>query len=258
MTSEQTDRFRDAGYLVVEEVLTAAEVEVLKDALGRLERDGDRDDVGLGWSEQRITTIHGLPLRPGPLSRVLQYRPVLDLVRQLIGGEEVRVTGGLLLDKTPESNWDIQWHQDSGIYVSEIPPGKPDDIRGGLPVLRTEGMELRRNVSCRIALDPSTAESGGLYLLPGSHKTNLGSNEEDREEIKRRFGSQRGDLAHQPPGSALFYCPLALHRSEKMSVEARRRILHLQYGPMDLRLPGAEPYAWPQPCPLTALESLVS
>jgi ectoine hydroxylase-related dioxygenase (phytanoyl-CoA dioxygenase family) len=113
-------------------------------------------------------------------------------------------------------------------------------------------MELKNNVICRIALDGATADNGGLYVLPRSHRENYGGN----ENILARFADQKGQIASQPPGSALFYRPLLLHRSEKSRSDKRRRILHLSFGPADLTLPGAELYPWPQPIPLSPLDDL--
>ncbi|MBI2191264.1 MAG: phytanoyl-CoA dioxygenase family protein [Planctomycetes bacterium] len=252
LTPEQVHFFRERGYLVVENVVSPTEVQVLREALGTLERDGDRKDVALSWSGEYLSLIRDVPRRRGPLARLLQHPRLLGLVEQLVGGR-VRVTGGLMMDKPPGGDWEIGWHQDSGIYVAQIPPGEPEDIRGGIPVLRTKGLELRRNVSARVALDPATAETGALYVVPGSHRENLGKG----DHVKERFASEKGVIAHQLAGSVLFYCPLTLHRSEKMTAPGRRRILHLQYGPLDLTLPGAELFPWTQPCPLTPLAGLV-
>ncbi len=252
LTKEQLTRFRDQGYLVVEEVITQAEVEVLRNAITQLGLSRHPGDVGLSHAGNYLTVIHDLAKRPGPLGRIIQYRPVLELVEQLIGGP-ARVTGGLLLDKDPEHNWEIPWHQDTGIYVEKIPPGEPEDVRGGLPVYSTKGMELAGDLTCRLALDPAMGDSGGLYVLPGTHREHLGKG------VAQRFGSEKGVLAPQQTGSALFYNPLILHRSERMtSSQGHRRILHLSWGPADLKLPdGAEIYPWPQPCPLTPVGELV-
>lgn len=251
LAQEQLDCFRSQGYLVVEGVLTGTEVEILQEAVARLEQQGDHQDPGFKWFKETLTTILDLPTRAGPLSRLLQYRPVLSVVEQLTGGP-VRVTGGLLLDKAPDNNWEIGWHQDTGVCVAAPPPGEPEDIRGGRPFYRTKGLELARDVACRIALDPAGAESGGLYLLPGSHRANLGSG----DHVKQRFAGEKGVPIQQLPGSALCYCPLTLHRSEKMAVPGRRRILHLRYSPAELKFSGALPYPWLQPCPVTPLDSL--
>ncbi len=55
LTQEQVSQFHTTGYLVVDDVLTSTDVKILQDAVTRLERDADRDDVGLAWSEDRIT-----------------------------------------------------------------------------------------------------------------------------------------------------------------------------------------------------------
>ncbi|MBI2506351.1 MAG: hypothetical protein HYW07_24310 [Candidatus Latescibacteria bacterium] len=41
--------------------------------------------MGLSTSDNYLTIIHDLPKRPGPLGHINQYRPVLELVQQLIG-----------------------------------------------------------------------------------------------------------------------------------------------------------------------------
>ena len=147
---QQLAFFRQQGYLVVEGVLSAAEVETLKEEVAHLEQEAGREDPGLKWSKEHLTTVLDLPMRTGPLERVLCYRPVLELVEQLVGAP-VCVAGGLLLDKDPGNNWEIGWHQDTGICVAAIPPGEPEDIRGGRPYYRTKGMELARDLACRIA-----------------------------------------------------------------------------------------------------------
>ena len=238
--------------MVVEDLVPSSVVETLISAVDEIEQRGDRKDISLSWTEDMITTMMNVPAREGALGRYIRYRPVLELAEKLVGGP-ARVTGGLLLDKNWENNFDIGWHHDSGEFVAAIPPGEPEDIRNGMPVLRTHGLELAQNVTVRLALEPSTAETGGLYLLPGSHKKNLGKG----DPVKEMFKHLEGELAHQPAGSVLFYRPLTLHRSEKRTRPGRRRILHIKYGPVDLQLPGAEPYPWPHPCPLTPVDSLV-
>ncbi len=250
LTQEQIGQFHDQGYLLVENVISADEVEILRAAIDELGLSYQPEDSGLSRSSNYLTVIHDLPNRPGPLARIVQYGPVLRLVEQLIG-RRVRVTGGLLLDKDPEHNWEIPWHQDTGIYVAVNPQGEPEDVRGGLPVYTTKGLELAGDLTCRLALDPAKGESGGLYVLPTTHREHLGN------KVAERFASEKGVLVPQPVGSALFYAPLILHRSEKMTTSGHRRILHLSWGPADLVLPGAQIYPWPQPCPLTPLEALV-
>ncbi len=250
LTPAQLQRFHEDGYVVVDNVLDDAAVDTLRAALDELEAR-DIDDASVIRGGGHIVTIHGLPLQQGPLSQVLRYRPVVELLERLADAP-IQITGGVLLDKHPEHNWDIGWHPDNGIYVHAIPDGAPEDIRGGLPVYSTLGMEMAGNVSCRLALDPAGLDSGGLWVLPKSHLENHGP----AGDAKTRFAADPGVLAAQAPGSALCFRPLLLHRTEKMTAPGRRRILHLQYGPNDLVLPGTETYHWPLPRPLTAIDRL--
>ena len=250
MTPDQLAQFHEEGYVVVDDVLDAGALDTLCATLDELEaRDTDHESIERGGGH--IVTIHGLPLQQGPLSRVLQYQPVVELLERL-SDAPVQITGGVLLDKHPDHNWDIGWHPDNGIYVHAIPEGAPEDIRGGLPVYSTLEMELARNVSCRLALDPAGLDSGGLWVLPKSHLENHGA----AGDAKERFAAEKGVLAAQAPGSALCFRPLLLHRTEKMTAPGRRRILHLQYGPNDLQLPGTETYHWPLPRPLQVIDDL--
>lgn len=254
LNAEQFQTFHDNGYVIVDDVLSADEVRHMVGALESIERAGDHGDIGISWSDQTVTTIQTLPMLSGLLPRYLQFRPIVEMVEQLVGSK-LRATGGLMLDKDPKANWDIGWHQDTGIYVKAIPQGEPDDVRAGLPVLSTKNMELGRNVTCRLALDDSSPQTGGLYVLPGSHKSNL----QPKGDVKERFAEVKGVPTTQKAGSVLCYCPLLLHRSEKSVLETgRRRVLVAQYGPADLTLPDTECYPFPQPVPLTAVDSLVA
>lgn len=249
ITPAQLEQFTGEGYVVIDNVLDNAALGILRASLDELEaRDNDDESIVRGGGH--IVTMHGLPLQTGPIAQVLQYRPVVKVLEQLADAP-IQITGGVLLDKHPEHNWDIGWHPDNGIYVHAIPEGAPEDIRGGIPVYSTLEMELARNVSCRLALDPAGLDSGGLWVLPGSHLQNY------HADAKQRFADETGVLAAQAPGSALCFRPLLLHRTEKTTTTARRRIMHLQYGPNDLILPGTEVYHWPQPRPLSPIDELL-
>jgi len=248
VTAEQIDAFGHEGFVVLRGLFDARAVSTLVDAVERIEQSGDHDAAGVNWSGERVTTIQNIPLQPAPLGLSLQYPALVEAAIQLVGGP-IRVTGGLLMDKDPQHNWAIGWHQDNGIYVSAIPAGERDDVRGGLPVYSTQGMELAWNVTCRVALDASTPENGGLFVLPGSHLENRWP----FKTMKADFADEPGVGVVQQPGDVLCYAPLLMHRSEKSIATSRRRVIHLQYGPSDLALPGTTCYPFPQPTPLTSV-----
>ena len=184
-------------------------------------------------------------------------------------------------------------HQDTGIVCAPY-PGRPG-TQEKLPAVTTTGLELGRNVSVRIALDDADRpELAGLKLLPTSHRENALANMSETPRAREIVAELEGRAVLPPHrrGGALFYSPYLFHSSDRhadadnVDHGRRRRILTAFYGPLDLRLPvdpeaswsGAmstvslgvgraddgrrlgwlETFPFPQPAPLTALDSLVS
>ena len=156
-------------------------------------------------------------------------------------------------------------HQDTGIYVDALPGEAPRADRVNEPpaVYRTESDELARNVTVRVALDPQPEAKGPLVVRPRSHHYNyFGDGRCGHAFLRHKFSDGGGVTVEQQVGSALFYRPLTLHRSEEMREPGHRRTLYMQYGPMGLRLPGQpDTYAalspWPLPCPLRPVDTVL-
>jgi ectoine hydroxylase-related dioxygenase (phytanoyl-CoA dioxygenase family) len=249
LDEEMRRRFWEQGYLVVENVLTPAEIEAGRSAVDSLEREGSREDGELLFREGCLHIVWHVPGRRDLLGRMVRHPAVLSLLEDLFG-EPPAVVGGIMIAKSPSDNWAIPWHQDTGVWVDRIPPGEPEDIRGGHPVVRTRGLELARCVNARIHLDDALPETGGLWVLPGSHARNLGA------DGPKQVEHEAGVPAAAPVGSVLFYVPLLFHRSEKGADEAKRRVVHLSYRPASLRLPFAGWYPWGLPEPVTPVPLL--
>jgi hypothetical protein len=111
-----------------------AEYSRLVDAHGGALKSFDRSHLYFGWAYDLAT-----------------HPRVVDAVAALIGDDLV-VWGSLILSKPPHDDAFIAWHQD-GAYAGFL---------GGAP-----------SVSAWIALSDSTAESGCMRVVPGSHKTKL-------------------------------------------------------------------------------------
>jgi len=172
------------------------------------------------------------------------------MVTQLLGGL-VDVSAGLMLDKPESNNWEMDWHQDTSVYSLEIPPGSPGALRGGLPTFRPLDNTMTFCVTARIAVDMASIEHGNIYVIPETHRENLWP------DGGKKFKGQIGVGCSQTPGSVLFYCPLIMHRAEKNQHKGtRRRVIHITYRPTGLKLPYTTWYPWPQPSPLTPVQSL--
>jgi hypothetical protein len=252
LSAEQIASFWRDGFLLVPGLLSRLEVDVLTAELRSLEEQHHADPpAGLTFSTVRPKELvmadgdYNIALLGGPLSRLLQYRPLLESAQQLIGSP-VKLTGAGYLDGgRPDGGH--YWHQDTGVVCAPfLGIGTADH----LPAVSTTGLELGRNVSVRIALDPAdTAEVGALRLLPASHRENtLAHGVNHRPPRAREVVQQLEPAAVMPPhmpGGALFYNPLTFHSSDRAADAEkpdgdgvrRRRILTAFYGPHDLRMP---------------------
>ncbi len=106
----------------------------LVDAHGGTLKHFDRAHYSFGWA-------YDLALHPR----------VVDAVAEILG-DDVVVWGSLILSKPPNDDGFIAWHQD-GEYATFL---------GEAPA-----------VSAWIALSDSTAESGCMRVVPGSHRVKL-------------------------------------------------------------------------------------
>jgi phytanoyl-CoA hydroxylase len=136
LTAEQIDRYRTDGYLVVESLLTAAEVDAFQRHLAE-------DPPVSGYA------LHG-HLRD-PRYRTLATHPrVAGAASQLLGGR-VKVVQTMLLNKPPQGGKGIALHQDSH-YL----PNEPNTL-----------------MACWLAFTDTDPDNGGLCVVPGSHREGL-------------------------------------------------------------------------------------
>lgn len=182
------------------------------------------------------------PLPPGrPGARLLPgatLRPLLacadEIARALLGsaGRPVRA---LLLDKGPQRNWSLGWHQDRTIAVRERidVPGFADwTVKSGIAHAVPPFRLLEQMLTLRIHIDDAGPDNGPLLIVPGSHR--LGPiAEPEIERVVDRLGTltclaEAGDLW-------LYSAPI-LHASERSGEAGGRRVLQLSYSAD--RLPG--------------------
>lgn len=138
--SSERDELRESGFMVVRGVLPGA-------ATRRLQR---AFELALPTGN-----LSGVVQRPRGLQDRLVLRdwlsgsPLGELARGLLGCEEVGLLQDVLIAKGPGQDGVIAWHRDAW-YLA---PPRPDAV-----------------ISVRLALDDETLQSGGLEVLPGSHR----------------------------------------------------------------------------------------
>ncbi len=247
LNDEQRMQFWREGYLVVDEVFSDEEVQVLRDALSEVERRGPVDESVTTFTGDYLMIHRSLGTVSDPLRRAAVHPRLLQTVQDLMLEQVSAKSNGSLLDKLPgEQSWDIIWHQDHGGY---------------------EHREQTYFITARVALDDVSPDNGGMYVLPGTHfilmETDRGISvkseqyNEIREIIRQRYDHEPGISVLRKAGSVLFYAPLLLHRAGHNVSTSRRRILVYAYRPASLMLKGRE---WPStvfPDPLVPVKSLL-
>ena len=164
---------------------------------------------------------------------------VAELVQPLaeeLACAPVKATKGTYFDKTAESNWQVAWHQDLTITVSER-----HEVSGFQHWRDKEGLWhveppveiLERIVALRLYLDDCPVDHGALRLIPGSHLQGKLS-EETIAQFAQQYPLRTPELR---AGQVLALSPLLLHASSKCEQPHHRRILHLEYSPDELPTP---------------------
>ena len=147
-------------------------------------------------------------------------------------GRDLVAVKATLFDKTVEANWRVQWHQDRTIAVKErlhVSGFGPWSTKDGLLHVEAPETVLRQMLAVRIHLDQCGEENGPLRVIPGSHR--LGKVTEARvAEVVN--GGPIAEL-HVPEGGLLLMRPLLVHSSSVARAPEHRRVLHIEFAPME-------------------------
>lgn len=154
-------------------------------------------------------------IMPG-LHDILWHAPVTTAASQLLGGA-VRMWHDQLFCKPPKHGGVVAWHQDYSYWT------------------RTQPMN---HLTCWIALDDTTVESGCLRYIPGSHRWDLlpitglaGDMDAIREVLtdEQNAAFEKPSLVEVKAGEASFHHPLTVHGSEANRSERPRRAVVLNF-----------------------------
>ncbi len=174
MTDEQRDHFEDRGYLVVEDALD-------DDMLGKLLEAGDRVDA-------RERAARAL----APDSLMMKFRTIVedDLFLELLDWPK---TFPLIWDIL---GWNVQHYISHLIYY---PPESGDDVDpkpgawhqdGGRPIPEMERPHPRLSLKIGFWLtDISAPDSGGIRIVPESHKRDQAPDFADGMQIRVKAGT---------------------------------------------------------------------
>lgn len=185
---------------------------------------GESDRLQAVDARARAGIRNPLPLSP-------QFAEIEQQVRLLaasLAGSEVFPVRSILFDKTPETNWDIVWHQDVTIAVKErkdVDGFGPWSVKQGVPHVQPPASVLEKMVTLRLHLDDCPAENGPLLVVPGSHKRGL----IDVRTLDTVECDRNAVACVVNAGDVVAMRPLILHASRKSLVPTHRRVLHIEY-----------------------------
>jgi ectoine hydroxylase-related dioxygenase (phytanoyl-CoA dioxygenase family) len=187
-------RFREAGYLIVRDVLTPSEVAELLDHIDELV--AERPDLLRVHMLHRELEIH---------ERYLLHPRIVDVVAGLVG-PDVLALQSMTFVKGPGSPGQ-GYHQDSFHIITE-----PDTLIGAW-----------------VALERADEENGCVWITAGSQHEPVYPDADDPDESKNQLApiaaryAERERPAVLDPGDAVFFGGHVLHRSHANRSAARSR-----------------------------------
>jgi ectoine hydroxylase-related dioxygenase (phytanoyl-CoA dioxygenase family) len=142
-------------------------------------------------------------------------------------GPKARPVRGILFDKSPSSNWNRGWHQDTKIAVRKRidTPGFSSwsEKEGTIHCLPPREI-LEQCLAVRIHLDPCGLDNGPLRVVANSHLSGM-STDVPEGEI---------DTLTAELGDVVLMRPLLWHASSKSEAPDNRRVIHIEYSSADL------------------------
>lgn len=191
---------------------------------------------------ERITSdLPDVDAQRGGVRNLIEHPNVVSMVRSPKFAAAIGIPGlvavkATLFDKTPQSNWRVQWHQDRMIAVKErrdVEGFGPWAVKRGVTHVEPPVRVLEEMVAVRVHLDDCGPDSGPLRVIPRSHKLGKLSDEQIAELTANAL---MAELA-LPQGALLLMRPLLLHASPPAVHAGHRRVLHIELAPRDVIAP---------------------
>ncbi len=197
------------GYACIDSLLPVAQVDAIRSLFERTIESGSPNQRC--WADDEII---------GMANELPEVRQAIAACSD--GG--LFLNRAILFDKTSARNWRVAWHRDLTIAVrerTEVDGYGPWSVKDGVAHVQPPRQVLERCVTLRLHLDAHTPANGPLLVVPGSHADGAPIDPDRCEAscVECLTGV----------GGAVLMRPLILHASKKMTGEARRRVVHLEY-----------------------------
>lgn len=139
-----------------------------------------------------------------------------------------RLVRFVAVDKRPQANWFVPWHQDRTIAVRrrcDIEGFENWTIKDGVHHVEPPVGLLESMVTLRVHLDDCDETQGPLEVIQGSHRGGRLA----KLQINQIVGTEASKLCIADRGDVLAMRPLTVHRSQRAALPGHRRVLHLEY-----------------------------
>jgi ectoine hydroxylase-related dioxygenase (phytanoyl-CoA dioxygenase family) len=152
---------------------------------------------------------------------------LLGLAKEVLGSSAIpfRAT---LFDKSQTANWLVVWHQDTALPLRkrvDTPGWGPWSIKDEVHYAYAPACALEQVLALRVHLDDSTAQSGPLRVLPGTHTLGVLA-----DDVIHRLSLEVPPIdCLVPAAGVLAMRPLIVHASSKSHSRLPRRVLHIEY-----------------------------
>src|SRR5688500_6583616 len=213
--AEHARRFADEGYFILERVVPASDLELLRRECGRLVAERDRemdrrgiDTLDLDHRGSRYF-VHAYGTSPD-VRRFLSSELMARIARTALG-DVVYLFNEQYVVTAAERGMHFSWHQDSGFI----------------------GYPHAPYLTCWITLDDVSEANGTVYLLPydraGTRDVVEHVRDEQTNDMIGYAGDDPGDPVVVPAGSIVCFSSTVLHRSGPNTTEHPRRVYVAQY-----------------------------
>jgi ectoine hydroxylase-related dioxygenase (phytanoyl-CoA dioxygenase family) len=215
ITTEHARRFADDGFFVLQGVVPASDLEVLRKECDRLveARDREMDRQGVDTLDLdhrgRRYFVHAYETSPA-VRGFLNSDLMVEIARAALG-DTVYLFNEQYVVKAAERGMRFGWHQDSGFI----------------------GYPHTRYLTCWIALDDVSEANGTVSLLPyaraGTRDIVAHLRDEETNDMIGYFGDDVGDPVVVPAGSMACFSSTVFHRSGPNATDHIRRVYVAQY-----------------------------
>ncbi len=227
VTSAHLDAFEKDGFFVLEGVVPAAHLQLLRDKvaenIARIDAAMEAQGVEkLGLNQKNSRYFVGAYTREDHQIGDFIFSDVMAEITRATLGPNVYLFHEQYVVKAAEKGGKFSWHQDSG-YVDH--PHKP-------------------YLTCWITLDDVNEKNGTVYLLPydragGRARVEHRLDEESNDKVGY-FGDDAGDPIICPAGSIACFSSTVFHRSGPNTTDKMRRVYLPQYSAEPILKPDGE------------------